>query len=271
MSIDTAVLKGIPLFATMDDDELSALAEIVGRDEFTAGHVIFREGDSGDTLFIVESGEVNVSILNEERERIVLDTMEAGDYFGEFSLFDGGPRSATATATHATRVFTLKHQRLQELLLERPSMAQDVIQGMVKRFRHTGETLRHWTTRNANEVIEEKETFGNRIADVVARFGGSWTFIGIFAAILLFWTVLNSEILRAHAFDPYPYILLNLFLSMLAAVQAPVIMMSQNRQDTKDRIRSELDYQVNLKAELEITELLQKVDSLQEAVERITP
>jgi uncharacterized membrane protein len=118
-------------------------------------------------------------------------------------------------------------------------------------------------------VIQERETFGNRIADKVASFGGSWTFICLFTVVLLAWVVVNSVLLGDTAFDVYPYILLNLFLSMLAAIQAPVIMMSQNRQDAKDRIRSELDYQVNLKAELEVSDLLRRVDAMQEALEEI--
>ncbi|HTT08470.1 MAG TPA: DUF1003 domain-containing protein [Gammaproteobacteria bacterium] len=253
----------------MDDDELAALAGIFTEESFRAGQTIFREGQTGDRLYVIDSGQVAVSLLNENGDKITIDIMGPGDYFGEMSLFDGGPRSATVTSTEPTKAFTLGHDQILELLMRRPHMAQDVIKGMVRRFRRTGDFLRRWTTPNPNEVIEEKETFGNRIADRVAQFGGSWTFIGLFAAFLFVWTLINSFLLEQKAFDPYPYILLNLFLSMLAAIQAPVIMMSQNRTDAKDRIRSELDYKVNLKAELEITELLKKVDNLEIAIDQL--
>jgi CRP/FNR family cyclic AMP-dependent transcriptional regulator len=135
---------------------------------------------------------------------------------------------------------------------------------LVKRIRRTDGLLRHRVSRDPNEVIEERETFGNWVADKVARFGGSWMFIFLFAAVLVAWVIVNTVLLGKHAFDEYPFILLNLFLSMLAAIQAPVILMSQNRQDARDRIRSELDYQVNLKAELGVSELLRRVESMQE-------
>ncbi len=133
---------------------------------------------------------------------------------------------------------------------------------LAKRIRRADALIRQ-QVRNPNEVVEMKETIGDRVADKVASFGGSWWFIGSFLGFMLAWVSVNTYLLaRGRAFDPYPFILLNLFLSMLAALQAPVIMMSQNRQDAKDRIRSELDYAVNLKSEVEIAELHEKLDRL---------
>jgi uncharacterized membrane protein len=188
----------------------------------------------------------------------VLELLEAGDFFGELSLLDGGTRSATATATQRTDTLVLERHEFLDLMLQKPHMAQDVMVALAKRIRRTDNLLRRRVTRNVNEVIEEQETLGERVADAVAKFGGSWRFIFSFAAFLLIWVLLNT--FMPWRWDEYPFILLNLFLSMLAAIQAPVIMMSQNRQDAKDRIRSELDYQVNLKAELGVTTLLNKAD-----------
>jgi uncharacterized membrane protein len=186
------------------------------------------------------------------------------------SLLDGGSRSATATAVSPSDVLVLERHEFLDLLMQRPHMAQDVLISQAKRIRRTDNLLRRRVSRNPNEEIEERETFGERVADAVARFGGSWTFIFTFGAILLIWVLLNTLLLpERDQWDVYPFILLNLFLSMLAAIQAPVIMMSQNRQDAKDRIRSELDYQVNLKAELGVSTLLHHADILKDLLEDI--
>ena len=161
----------------------------------------------------------------------------------------------------------LNRHEFLDLMLQKPHMAQDVMVALAKRVRRTDNLLRRRVSRDPNEVIEEKETLGERVADAVAKFGGSWRFIFSFAAFLAIWVLLN--IFMPWRWDEYPFILLNLFLSMLAAIQAPVIMMSQNRQDTKDRIRSELDYQVNLKAELGVSTLLSKTELLTEMIDDV--
>jgi len=161
----------------------------------------------------------------------------------------------------------LDRHELLDLMLQKPHMAQDVMVSLAKRIRRTDNLLRRRVSRNPNEVIEERETLGERVADAVAKFGGSWRFIFAFGAFLVIWVLIN--VFAPWRWDDYPFILLNLFLSMLAAIQAPVIMMSQNRQDAKDRIRSELDYQVNLKAELGVSTLIQKADLIVESLEDI--
>ena len=171
---------------------------------------------------------------------------------------------SSATAVDEVEAYSLSREEFLGLLRRRADVALDVMAALARRFRKTDELLRR-KVPNPNEVADEQETFGDRVADGVARFGGSWAFIFSFAAILLSWVAINTILIMGkEAFDPYPFILLNLFLSMLAAIQAPVIMMSQNRQDARDRIRSELDYQVNLKAELEIMQLHDKFDRLRE-------
>ncbi len=249
MPADPRMLKKIPLFMSMDDEERAALAAIMDEAPFKAGQVIFSAEETGGTFFIVQAGQVELSIIDDDGEKLVLEILESGDFFGEMSLLDGGTRSATATAIQRTETLVLDRREFLDLLMQRPHMAQDVLVSQAKRIRRTDNLLRRRVSRNPNEAIEERETLGDRVADGVARFGGSWRFIFAFAAILLIWVALNTFL--PNPWDVYPFILLNLFLSMLAAIQAPVIMMSQNRQDAKDRIRSELDYQVNLKAELD--------------------
>ena len=267
MPADPRMLKKIPLFMSMDDEERAALAAIMDEAPFKAGQVIFSAEETGGTFFIVQAGQVELSITDDDGEKLVLEILESGDFFGEMSLLDGGTRSATATAIQRTETLVLDRREFLDLLMQRPHMAQDVLVSQAKRIRRTDNLLRRRVSRNPNEAIEERETLGDRVADGVARFGGSWRFIFAFAAILLIWVALNTFL--PNPWDVYPFILLNLFLSMLAAIQAPVIMMSQNRQDVKDRIRSELDYQVNLKAELGVSTLLHKTDMINDRLEDI--
>jgi CRP/FNR family cyclic AMP-dependent transcriptional regulator len=267
MPADPRMLKKIPLFMSMDDEEREAIAAIMDEVPFKAGQVIFFAEETGGTFFIVQAGQVELSITDDDGEKLVLEILESGDFFGEMSLLDGGTRSATATAIQRTETLVLDRREFLDLLMQRPHMAQDVLVSQAKRIRRTDNLLRRRVSRNPNEAIEERETLGDRVADGVARFGGSWRFIFAFAAILLIWVALNTFL--PNPWDVYPFILLNLFLSMLAAIQAPVIMMSQNRQDAKDRIRSELDYQVNLKAELGVSTLLHKTAVMNDMLENI--
>jgi CRP/FNR family cyclic AMP-dependent transcriptional regulator len=266
MPIDPRVLRHVAAFQLLDDDELAELAGHVDEVSFAAGQTIFRVGDPGGAMHVVLSGRVEVSILDDDGKPVTLGTLAAGEIFGELSLLDGEPRSATAVSLDPTRTFLIDRDDLERLFARKPRAALEVLSVLARRLRKTDELLRQRVARNPNEVLEEKATLADRVADAVARFGGSWGFIFSFAAFLLVWVGANTMLLvaRRGPFDPYPFILLNLFLSMLAAIQAPVIMMSQNRQDAKDRVRSELDYQVNLKAELEIMQLLEKVDRLEE-------
>ncbi len=266
MPIDPRVLRHASAFQLLDDDELSELAAHVDEVSFVAGETIFSAGDPGGVMHVVLAGRVEVSILDQDRRRVVLHALEPGEIFGELSLFDGEPRSATVVAVEPTRTFLIDRDDLGRLFARRPRAALDVLAVLGRRLRATDLLLSERVARNPNEVLDEKATFADRVADGVARFGGSWRFIFSFAVFLAVWVVANTVLLlgRKEPFDPYPFILLNLFLSMLAAIQAPVIMMSQNRQDAKDRVRSELDYQVNLKAGVEITQLHEKFDRLEQ-------
>jgi len=264
------LLDAIPLFASMDDEERTALAAIMDEVSFQVGQIIYRAADIGGTLYILIAGEVEMSIEDDDGKKVVIDVLKPGDFCGELSLLDGGNRSATVVTTQPTRTLVLKRDHLVDLLMKRPHMAQDMMMWLVKRIRRTDGLLRRRVSRDPNEVIEERETLGNRMADKVASFGGSWTFISLFGVVMVAWVIVNTVLVFGKKpFDEYPFQALNLVLSMLAAIQAPIIMMSQNRQDAKDRIRSELDYQVNLKAELEVTEVLRRMDSMEEALEEL--
>ena len=262
MPIDPISLRSVAFFHLLDDDELAELAAHIDEESFKANQPIFKAGDSGGTMLTVLTGKVETFIIGDKNERIVLDDYGPGEIFGELSLLDGAPRSANAVAVETTRVFIIDRDDLQRLISKKPDAALDIMMILGQRIRKTDALLTSRVTQNPNEIIDEKATLGERVADEVARFGGSWNFIGLFGAVMLVWITLNMFLLT-KPFDPAPFIGLNLILSMLAALQAPVIMMSQNRQDKKDRVRSELDYQVNLKAEVEVMQLHERVEQLQ--------
>jgi len=270
MPVDVSLLTDVSIFRLLDDTERRTLAALFEERTLGVGETIFHRGEPGDELFLVKQGRVHVFVTSDIGDKIILADAAPGDVFGEISLLDGGPRTASAAAVDATTVLTLDREKLLELVQRHPHVALDLMTVMGQRLRATDELLRAGAARNLNEEEEEQMTFGERIADRVASFGGSWTFIIIFGVILFSWIVLNSVVLVKGAFDPFPYILLNLFLSMTAAVQAPVIMMSQNRQSIKDRLRADLDYQVNLKSGMEVAELHRKLDHLTERFEAVT-
>jgi uncharacterized membrane protein len=262
------MIAEVPIFSLLDPNECATLAQLVAPEHFAAGQMIFSAGDAGGSLYIVHSGHVQVYTQSLEGERIVLDENGPGDVFGEISLLDGGPRNASAEAIQDCDVLVLDREGVFNLVKEHPHAALDLLTAVGRRLRHTDELLRTRVARNANVEEQERQTLGQRVADRVSAFGGSWSFILLFGLMMAVWVVLNSIVLLRRAFDPYPYIFLNLVLSMVAAIQAPVIMMSQNRQTTKDRLKSDLDYEVNLKAELEVAALHKKIDRLYELLQQ---
>jgi CRP/FNR family transcriptional regulator, cyclic AMP receptor protein len=247
------LLANITLFESLTAEDLDALVRRIEIAEFAEGDVIFKQGEEGSALFLIEDGAVEIS-YGEGRGRVILSTLFPGQYFGELSLFDGAPRSATATAVKKSRLIRLDRDDLVDFVNKNPAAALRIIAEMSERLRQTNELMSQQVSRNVLEEEEQSLTFGQRIADRVAAFGGSWPFIFVATAIMIGWMAVN--VAPAARFDPYPYILLNLVLSSVAALQAPIIMMSQNRQSSKDKLLAQNDYQVNLKAELEIAALL---------------
>jgi CRP/FNR family transcriptional regulator, cyclic AMP receptor protein len=262
MATDAILLADVGFFKLFDDDERAVLAQQAEHRTIPAGTTIFREGDPGGIMYVIRSGKVELWVYDEDRKRVVLANFEEGDFFGELSLLDQEPRSATATTLTDTEVLIIDRTDLQLLFKQKPDAALDVLSVLGNRLRFTSEIVRSRAARNPNEVIEERLTFGDRLADKLAAFGGSWRFIILFGSLLFGWILFN--LLTATPLDPFPFILLNLMLSALAAMQAPVIMMSQNRADAKDRIRAELDYRVNVKAEAEVAEVHAKIDELRQ-------
>lgn len=260
MATDATLLADVGFFKFLDEDERAVLSQQIEQHTFPAGTTIFREGDPGGIMYVIRSGKVDLWLYDEDHQRVVLATFEEGEFFGELSLLDQEARSATATTVTETEVLVIDRLDLRLLFAQKPDAALDVVSALGNRLRLTSDIVRSRAARNANEVIEERLTVGDRMADKLAAFGGSWKFILTFGALLITWMIFNS--ITAQPFDPFPFILLNLVLSSLAALQAPVIMMSQNRADIKDRIRGELDYRVNVKAETEIADLHAKLDEL---------
>lgn len=258
-------LAAIALFKDLSPEALEKMSTLLENVNFKTGDTVFHEHEKGDALYVVHSGKVRIWVHDEDSKDVTLAELVVGDFFGEMSVLDGGERSANATVTADAVLHRLSRSDFQDFLLSHPQAALEVIRGITARLRQTNLLVSQRVSRNINEEMDDRLTFGQRIADKVAAFGGSWTFIFIFGGILVTWMAINSFILshigkgpEGAQWDPYPYILLNLLLSTLAALQAPVIMMSQNRAAEKDRLAAELDYHVNLKSELMLEELIRK-------------
>jgi CRP/FNR family cyclic AMP-dependent transcriptional regulator len=263
MACAANILREVPLFSLLDDDEISVLAGQVDLKHFDARQRIYKRGDSGGRAYILVSGGVRVTTIDEDQQEVTVNEPVPGEFFGFASMLDQTLHQTDATATDNTSCIEIDREDITVLLQTKPHAGLDILTVLGRQIHAAQELVRIRSLRNPNDMIEEESTFGQRIADEVARFGGSWAFIITFAIILIVYTAINI-FLDKKAWDPYPFILLNLFLSMIAAVQAPVIMMSQNRQDQKDRLRSELDFAVNRRAELEIQGLAQKLNLLSE-------
>ncbi|MDQ6699352.1 MAG: DUF1003 domain-containing protein [Acidobacteriota bacterium] len=268
MACNPDVLKAAPLFALLDDEEIAVLAGQVELKRFAPRQRIYKIGDPSGSAYVVVSGKVQVNTVDEDQQEVVVDEPSEGGFFGFASMLDQTPHQTGAIALEETVCIEVKRHDISVLLQRKPLAGMDMMTVLGRQFHASQQLVRIRAMRNPNEVIEAQSTTGERIADEVARFGGSWAFIISFAVILVVYTGVNS-VLGRSAWDPYPFILLNLFLSMLAAVQAPVIMMSQSRQDTKDRLRGELDYEVNRRAESEIQGLARKLNLLDEKMNDI--
>jgi CRP/FNR family transcriptional regulator, cyclic AMP receptor protein len=262
LSDEAQHLALVPLFRQLDEHDLAKLAEEVDQVFFKSGEAIFHEYDQGNALYLVESGAVRIWVHDDDVQEVTLSELKPGDFFGELSVLDKGERSANATAMTDSTLHRLRRDDFHQFMLKHPHVAIDLICEIGARLRQTNMLVSRRVTRNVNAEMERKLTVGQRIADKVASFGGSWTFIITYGAILIVWMAVNTFFLARYSsgqngaqFDPYPYILLNLMLSMTAAMQAPVILMSQNRATERDRFAAEQDFKVNLKSELMLDSL----------------
>jgi CRP/FNR family transcriptional regulator, cyclic AMP receptor protein len=261
MACNPETLREVPLFALLDDEELAVLAGQVEIKNFAPRQRIYKMGDPGGRAYVMISGKVRLTTVDEDQQEVVIAEPEKGEFFGFASMLDQTPHQTSAVALEDAHVLEVDRHDIAVLLQAKPLAGMDMLTTLGRHYHGSQQLVRLRASRNPNEVIEKEATFPERVADAVAHFGGSWKFIITFLVILVVYTAINSW-LAGRAWDPYPFILLNLFLSMLAAVQAPVIMMSQNRQDTKDRLRSELDFDVNRRAESEIQALSRKLNLL---------
>jgi uncharacterized membrane protein len=253
------------LFALLDDEETAVLAAQVELKAFAPRQRIWKIGDPGGQAYVLVSGGVRVTMVDEDQQEVLVDQPLEGEFFGFASMLEQTPHQTDAIALQETICLEVDRSDIATLLERKPHAGMDMLTVLGRQFHASQQLVRLRAGRNPNDIIEEDMTFGERIADAVASFGGSWTFIITFAVAICGYTAINI-LLRGSAWDPYPFILLNLFLSMLAAIQAPVIMMSQNRQDTKDRLRGELDYDVNRRAESEIQGLARKLNLIGEKI-----
>jgi CRP/FNR family transcriptional regulator, cyclic AMP receptor protein len=268
MTCKPEMLKSVPLFSLLDEEETAVLAGQVEVKSFAARERIYKAGDPG-MAYVMVSGKVRVTTVDEDGQEVIVDEPVSGEFFGFASMLEQTPHQTNATALEESSCLEVSRDDIQVLLQRKPLAGMDLLTTLGHQFHAAHQLVRLRATRNPNEIIEKEMTSGERIADAVASFGGSWTFIITFAIVLTVYTVANI-ILDKKAWDPYPFILLNLFLSMLAAIQAPVIMMSQNRQDTKDRLRGELDFDVNRRAESEIQGISRKLNLLDERIEDLS-
>ncbi|MGQ0762294.1 MAG: DUF1003 domain-containing protein [Acidobacteriota bacterium] len=255
-------IRSVTLFASLPDQEAEELVTLLQSRPVPAGTFLFRAGEKGDAMYLIQSGRVRIAVDDAEGQQIVLAELAQGDFFGEMSLIDGKQRSADAHVIEDAQLSVLSRENFLRYINTHPGVALEMLSAVFQRLRHTDRMLQQRVSRNVNEEQAKRMTLSDRAADLLAEFGGSWKFIGVSLAIIAFWIFLNSYIL-IRGFDPMPYQMLNLTLAVIAGLQAPIIMMSQNRQGSKDRLRADLDYQVNLKNELALSEVLRRLDVLE--------
>src|SRR5262245_10410153 len=263
MNVET--LRHVPLFESLDTEAAHELCELLENLDCKAGTVLFRTGDEGDAMYLIEQGKVRICVRAKDGHEVTLTELHRGDFFGEMALLDGKPRSADARVAEDARLAVLSREHFLSFVRGNPNVGLEMLTALANRLRHTDELLRHNATRNVNVQEAEQLTLRDRDADLIAEFGGSWKFI--MAAVFMFnvWVWINICLawMGNHSFDPYPFLLLSTVINMLSVLQAPIILMSQNRQSHKDRLRAEIDYQVNLKNELALNEILEHLKTLE--------
>jgi CRP/FNR family transcriptional regulator, cyclic AMP receptor protein len=263
MNVET--LLHVPLFESLDTEAAHELCELLESLDCKEGAVVFRAGDAGNAMYLIEQGKVRIYVRAKDGQEVTLTELGRGDFFGEMALLDGKPRSADARVAEDARLAVLSRDHFLSFVRSNPDVGLEMLTALANRLRHTDELLRHTATRNVNVEDAAHLTLADRAADIIAEFGGSWKFI--LAAVFLFnvWVWINLWLswIGKSGFDPYPFLLLSTAINMLSVLQAPIILMSQNRQSHKDRLRAEIDYQVNLKNELALNEILERLRMLE--------
>jgi CRP/FNR family cyclic AMP-dependent transcriptional regulator len=255
-------LRSVPLFSSLDDNSAAELRELLREKHVPGNTRLFSAGEKGDAMYLIQNGRVRIAIRDEDKNEVVLAELAEGDFFGEMSIIDGRQRSADASVLEDATLSVLSRDAFLSFVRTNPDVPLKMLSALSERLRHTDELLRSRVTRNVNEEDAARQTLADRAADALAEFGGSWKFIAISSVFIAFWIVLNSYIMIT-GWDPFPWQFLGLVLGVVAGIQAPIIMMSQNRQGDKDRLRADLDYQVNLKNELSLAEVLRRLDVIE--------
>jgi uncharacterized membrane protein len=262
MTIDT--LRQVPLFESLDDEAAGELCHLLESIDCKVGALLFHAGEKGDAMYLIERGKVRICVRTTDGREMTLAELGRGDFFGEMALLlDGQRRSADAIVAEDARLAVLSREHFLSFMRSNPDVALEMLTALANRLRRTDELLRHSATRNVNVEEAAHMTLADRAADKIAEFGGSWKFIIFEIGLFLTWMLLNTWLLADKVFDPYPYVFLNLVLGIICGLQAPIIMMSQNRQSHKDRLRADLDYQLNLKNELALQEILERLKILE--------
>jgi CRP/FNR family cyclic AMP-dependent transcriptional regulator len=259
------MLQNVPFFALLDDQERATLAERIDVITARAGETLFNRGDPGDSMFVVRKGIVEMWFKNDSGERLVLETAREGDFFGEISLLDGGARNTSALVKEDLEALLIDRGDLDEFFRLRPAAALDLLAATGRRLRETANLLARTASRNINDDMEDRRTTVMKVADWISEFSGSIPFLMIHIVLFAVWIVLNVNPLsgtRIGGFDPFPFGLLTMVVSLEAIILSVFVLLSQNRQAARDRVRNDVEYEVNLKAELEIAHLHEKFDQM---------
>ncbi len=261
-TVDVDFLSRVPIFSSVNREDLTKLAGLWKPTVRPKGQAIFQQGDPPRAMYVIREGKVAISVWTEENLELVLSMLGKGDFFGELALLDGSLRTATAKVVEQADLLEMTQGDFLKFLRGKPEVALSVMAVIAQRLRTTNELIERLTARNVNEEVEQQTRFRDRVADRLAQWGGSWSFIFVFFILLATWITINTIVFVFGPFDPFPFVFLNLVLGCVTSIQAPVILMSQNRQSQKDRLRADLDYQVDLKAELQIQSLHVKLDEI---------
>ena len=259
MTIDT--LRQVPLFESLDNEAAAKLCDLLETLDCRADTFLFHAGEPGNAMYLIERGKVRICVQAIDGHEVTLTELGRGDFFGELVLLDGQRRSADARVAEDARLAVLSRDHFLSFMRSNPNVALEMLTALANRLRRTDELLRHSVTRNVNVEEAAQLTLADRAADLIAEFGGSWKFI--LAAVLFFnlWVLINT--FTNSRFDVFPYLLLSTVINMLTLIQAPIILMSQNRQSHKDRLRAEIDYQINLRNELALAEINERLKALE--------
>lgn len=262
MSSDIDILATVPLFGFLDEKEREQLASRVELVTLTANTPLFAYGDPGDSMYVIKTGKVEISVKTKTGQKVVLQEMGPGDFFGEISLLDEGPRTASAFILEAGEALLVDRGDLDELIRVHPESALDMLQAAGRRMRQTSQLVRNIASRNVNEAVEDQRSFVMKAADGVAAFSGSLAFLFLHVGIFFFWIIFNVGLLPWGGFDKFPFGLLTMVVSLEAIMLSTLLLFSSNRQSERDRVNNDIEYDVNLKAELQIQHLHEKFDTM---------